>query len=69
MNYNLKIHTHLALGQELRPAFSGKVQTLHLKIEDLADENMLTHFPEICNFIGNVCVQIAFLMVHNYYST
>ena len=54
LNYDLKLHNHLRLGndQELPPAFPESVNELHIDIEDTPDADMTSHFEEILEFIG-----------------
>lgn len=56
MNYDLKISAHVALGDELIPANSKKIESLHIQVKDDPQEG---HMPleEICEFIG-MCHQL-----------
>lgn len=54
LNYDLKIRTHLLLGNEVEPALPGEVQTLQIGVGDESESNLLTHFAEVFTFIGNV---------------
>ena len=51
MNYDLKISAHVALGDELTPAHSGKIESLNIKVKDDPKEGRMP-LEEICEFIG-----------------
>ena len=53
LNYDLKIRTHLLLGQEVEPALPGYVQTLQVNVKDNNESDLLSHYAEACTFIGN----------------
>ena len=54
MNYDLKIHTHVRLGndQELPPAFPESTEELHIDVEDTPESDLGPHFAKIMDFIG-----------------
>ncbi len=52
LNYDLKIHVHLSLGSKLYPAFPEGVTELHLDVDDQPDQDLLSKFEEIYEFLG-----------------
>ncbi len=53
MNYDLKIKAHVALGgDEVSPAFPGKIETLHIRVRDDPQEGQIP-LEEICEFLGD----------------
>lgn len=54
MNYDLKIHTHVRLGndRELPPAFPESTEELHVDVEDTPESDLGPHFAKIVDFIG-----------------
>ena len=54
MNYDLKIHAHVSMGEELHSAFPGSVTELHVDVADCADSDLLGRFEEICEFLGKL---------------
>ncbi|XP_064392267.1 serine/threonine/tyrosine-interacting-like protein 1 isoform X2 [Halichondria panicea] len=51
LNYDLKIHVHLSLGSKLYPAFPEGVTELHLDVDDQPDQDLLSKFEEIYEFL------------------
>ena len=52
LNYDLKINTHVALGEDIAPAFPGKIESLHVTARDSQDSQL--PFEEIYEFIGQL---------------
>lgn len=52
LNYDLKIHAHLSLGSELHAAYPGSIAELHFDVEDKQDEDLMSKFEEIYEFLG-----------------
>lgn len=54
LNYDLKLHNHLRLGndQELPPAFPESTNELHIDVEDTPQADLSSRFEEIVQFIG-----------------
>ena len=53
LNSELKIRAHLSVGREMYPAFPEGITELHLDVEDQPDQDLLSKFEEIFEFIGN----------------
>ena len=54
LNYDLKIHTHVRLGneRELPPALPESTEELHVDVEDAPQSDLGSHFGKIVEFIG-----------------
>ena len=54
LNYDLKLHNHIRLGndQELPPAFPESTNELHIDVEDTPEADLASRFEEIVEFIG-----------------
>jgi len=51
LNYDLKITGHVVLGDNIFPAYSGRIESLHIPYDDEPNETPLP-FTEICEFLG-----------------
>ena len=60
LNYDLKIHTHLRLGndQELPPALPASTEELHIDVEDTPQSDLRSHFENIVDFIGEILASL-----------
>lgn len=58
LNYDLKITSHVLLGEETAPAYPGKIESLQINIRD--DPRDQLPFSEICEFLGKL------IFVHNW---
>ena len=54
LNHDLKIHTHVRLGneRELPPALPESTEELHVDVEDTPQSDLGSHFSKIVEFIG-----------------
>ena len=52
MNYDLKIHAHISIGNELESAYPGTITQLHYDVTDEPGQDLLSKFDEMFEFLG-----------------
>ena len=57
LNYDLRITSHVLLGEETTPAYQGKIESLHIKVGDDPQEQL--PFTDIYEFLGKFSTTLA----------
>lgn len=60
LNYDLKITSHVLLGEESDPAYPGKIESLQVNVRD--DPRDQLPFSEICEFLGKKMILLILVI-------